>query len=128
LPKKQRVERTRGGGRYTESEFWSFIRSGLRAKHSRWAPRYAALAAARRPSKDKKNLRLKWQFQCAKCRKWKQQKEVQVDHIEECGSLRSFDDLPGFVERMFCEVEGYRILCIPCHNKITQENKKNAGK
>lgn len=124
MPKgKQRVARTRGGGKYTESSFFGFIRSGLRAKYSRWGPRYAALAAARRPSKDKTNARLKWQFQCSKCKKWKKQAEVEVDHIVPAGSLRCFEDLPGFVERLFCEQEGLRILCKPCHLKITKEAK-----
>lgn len=123
---KARVVKTRGGGRYSESQFWGFIRSGLRSKYQRWAPRYAVLAAARRPSKDKKNLKLKWQFQCAKCKRWKKQTDVEVDHIEPCGSLRSFEDLPGFVERLFCEIEGLRVVCKVCHKKITKE-AKDAG-
>ena len=127
MAKRILVERTRGGGKYTEAAFWAFIRSGLRAKHSRWGPRYAALEAARRPSKDKKNLRLKWQFQCAICKKWFAQKEVEVDHIIPCGSLKSYEDLPGFVKRMFVEVEGYRICCKPDHLKITKESKDNAS-
>lgn len=124
MPKKrQLVPRTRGGGAYTEAAFWAFIRSGLRAKHSRWAPRYAALAAARRPSKSKTNARLKWEFKCAICNKWHAQKEVEVDHIIPCGSLKCYEDLPGFVERMFVEVEGYRICCKVCHLKITKESR-----
>jgi hypothetical protein len=119
------VERTRGGGRYTESAFFGFIRSGLRNKYVRWPPRYEVLREARRPSKDKKNARLKWQFQCAKCRRWKAQKDVEVDHIIPAGSLRCFEDLPGFCERLFCEKEGLRVLCRTCHKKITDEQRNS---
>jgi len=115
------VQKTRGGGKYTESGFFSFIRSGLRSKYMRWPPRYEVLRAARRPSKDKSNPRLKWQFKCAICKKWKAQKEVEVDHKIPCGSLRSFEDLPGFCSRLFCEADGLRVLCKTCHLKITQE-------
>jgi hypothetical protein len=39
-------------------------------------------------------------------------KEVHIDHIEECGSLRSFDDIQGFIERLTIEdVNGYQVLC-----------------
>lgn len=117
--RKSRVEKTRGGGKYTESGFFSFIRSGLRSKYQRWAPRYAVLAAAKRPSKSD-NPRLKWEFQCAICKKWHPQKLVEVDHIVPCGSLKAFSDLPGFVERLFCEQEDLRVLCKPCHLKITK--------
>lgn len=121
--KKPRVERTHGGGRYTTSGFYSFIRSGLRQKYSRWGPRYDVLEAARRPSKSKTNPRLKWEFKCAKCRGWHAQKDVEVDHITPVGSLRSFDDLPGFAERMFCEQDGLRVVCRSCHQKITNAER-----
>ena len=128
MAKKQLVPRTRGGGRYTESSFWSFIRSALRQKSRRWGPIYECLNDAKRPSKDKKNLRLKWQYQCAKCRRWKAQKEVSVDHIKPAGSLRSGDDLKAFVETLFCEKDNLQVLCSSCHTKKTAEDKENAAK
>ena len=118
--RKSRVERTRGGGKYTEAGFFSFIRSGLRSKYQRWAPRYAALAAAKRSSENKDNPRLKWEFVCAICNQWHPQKNVEVDHIIPCGSLKRFSDLPGFVERLLCEQEDLRVVCKQCHLKITK--------
>ena len=119
-PVKQRVPRTRGGGTYTESQFWGFIRAGLRSKYVRWPPRYKVLREASRPVTGKRH---KTEYQCAECSKWLKQSEVEVDHIEPCGSLRSFDDLPGFVERLFCEPDKLRVLCKPCHLRITKESK-----
>jgi len=40
-----------------------------------------------------------------------------VDHVRPAGALRSFDDLPGFVARLFCEKEGLQVLCNECHLK-----------
>ena len=123
---KQRVERTRGGGRYTESGFWGFIRAGLRAKYSRWGPRYDVLAAAKRPYKGP-NARQKHAYECSQCKQLFAQKEVEVDHIIECGSLRGFDDLVGFVKRLFCEADGLRVVCKPCHLQITAATRAARG-
>lgn len=53
------------------------------------------------------------------------QAKVEKDHIVPCGSLKSYEDLPGFVERLFAPVTGYRILCKPCHKIITKEARAN---
>jgi hypothetical protein len=113
---KPRVPRTRGGGTMTEAAYWSFLRSGLRSKSQRWPPRFKALNDARRFVKGKRH---KWEYLCAECHKWHKQKEVEVDHIVPCGTLKAYSDLPGFVERLFCEGDGLRIVCKPCHKRIT---------
>lgn len=118
MPSRKLVPRTRGGGRYTEAGFWAFVRSGLRQKWSRWGPRYDALEAARRKSKSD-NKRLKWEFQCSRCKCWFPQKEVEVDHLIACGSLKSWDDIAGFAKRLFVEQDMLRVLCKPCHLIIT---------
>ena len=111
------------GGRYTESQFWGFIRSALRQKSRRWPPIYEVLAKAKRPSKST-NKRLKWEYLCAKCKKWYPQKEVSVDHIIPAGSLRTQEDLAGFVERLFCEADGLQVLCDKCHMAKSTEERK----
>ena len=112
--KTNRVSRTRAGNTWTEAGFWSYLRSGLRQLSKRWPPRRLCLLAARRPYVGP-NKRAKWQHQCETCGEWFLEKDVQVDHREPCGSLKSFDDLPGFCERLFCEGEGMRVLCLACH-------------
>jgi len=48
-------------------------------------------------------------------------KEIQVDHVEPCGSLKTFEDLPGFVRRLFCEADGLQVLCkANCHRRKTK--------
>lgn len=116
-----RVPRTRAGEEWTEARFFSFIRSGLRQMSRRWPPIVRqAIHKARRPYKGP-NKRQKWEVQCAACEAWYKAAEVQVDHIIPCGSLKSFSDLPGFAERLFCEADGLRVLCKPCHKKRTEE-------
>jgi len=113
--KKISSPRTRAGGEMTEARFFAFLRSGLRQMSRRWPPlvRHAMVAVRRKNESD--NKRLKWEFQCATCRAWRPAKQVEVDHIVPCGSLKSFDDLRGFTERLFCEAEGLRVLCNVCH-------------
>lgn len=107
---------------WTSAKFWAFIRSGLRSKSSRWPPKYEVLAEARRPSQSV-NKRLKYEFQCSSCKQWFPQKEVAVDHIVPVGTLKSFSDLPGFVERLFCSKEGFQVLCKEEHQKKTNEER-----
>jgi len=120
---KRTIDRPFASGTMTKAAFFSFIRAGLRQKSRRWKPIYDCLNAARRPSKDKRNKRLKWQFQCAKCKRWKARTEVTVDHIKPCGSLNSLEDLPNFVKTLFCEVDNLQCLCKTCHDKKTTEDR-----
>lgn len=117
-PKKEKVPRTRASGTMTESAFWSWIRSALRQKSRWWKPISDVKKAARRPYNGD-NKRQKFEYQCAICEDWFPDKQTEVDHIVPAGSLKSSDDLKGFVERLFCEAEGLRVLCKDCHYQIT---------
>jgi hypothetical protein len=106
---------------WTTAKYWAFIRSGIRAKWGRWPPKFEALQAVRRNKPKTKKGRHKFEFKCSQCGKWFMQKEVEVDHIEPTGSLNCYEDLPGFVERMFVPSSKLRVVCKPCHRKITNE-------
>lgn len=116
--------KTHAGNTWTKARFFSFIRSALRRTFIRWPPNYAARKLARRPYTGKNKLQ-KWEYQCAHCRKWHLGKNTQIDHIVPCGSLQSFDDLPGFTKRLLCEADGLQLLCKPCHKKVTDEQRKH---
>lgn len=120
---KKQVDRPFASGTMTKAAFFSFIRSGLRQKSRRWKPIYDCLNAAKRPSKSK-NKRLKWEYRCAKCKKWKARADVTVDHIVPCGSLNTLEDLPMFVKTLFCEIDNLQILCDACHTAKTQKERK----
>jgi len=119
--KRTLVPRTRAGGKWTEARYWGFIRSALREANRRFPPRYAAKAAAK---KSVTGQRHRFEFQCAECKQWFKDKEVQVDHIVPAGTLRKYEDLPQFVENMFCEADGLQVLCKPCHQIKTNAERE----
>ena len=97
-----------------DSKFWSSIRSALRRKSMFWPPIQACKRNARRAYTGP-NKRQKWEHQCASCSGWFKGSEVEVDHVIPAGSLTKSEDLPGFVDRLFCDVSGLRLLCKACH-------------
>lgn len=116
--------KTRGCNTMTESAFWSMIRSALRQKSRWWPPVKLAKQRARRIYHGL-NKRQKYEYQCNDCKRWFIEKDISVDHIIPCGSLTCADDLPVFVEKMFCEVEGLQVLCGDCHSKKTANERNN---
>lgn len=121
--KKPRVTKTRNAGTMSESAFWSFIRSGLRQKSRWWKPITQCKLEAKRPYKGT-NKRQKFEYQCNECKNWFIEKLINVDHIHPAGSLKCADDLPAFVERLFCETDNLQVLCEACHNIKTQNERK----
>ncbi len=122
-----RVARTRAGGEWTEAGMWGFMRSGFRRMSLRWPPivRQALERARRRYSGT--NKQQKWEYQCAECAAWFPRKLVAVDHVVPVGSLRSWDDVRGFLERLFVEVDGLRVACVGCHEIRTQRDRLNGS-
>lgn len=120
--KRSRVPKTRNSGTMTESAFWSFIRSALRQKSRWWKPISEAKAKAKRPYKGC-NKRQKFEYQCNQCKDWFPEKKINVDHIIPAGTLTCGGDLPGFIERLFCELDNLQVLCETCHNKKTADEK-----
>ncbi len=118
-----RKPRTRGAGTYTEAAFWAMIRFTLREKSRYWKP----IALCRKNHRRKVQTvgkRWKYEYQCNNCHNWFDIKDIEVDHIVPVGSLNCADDLPGFVTRLFAEVESLQILCSQCHLLKTQQEKK----
>ena len=108
----------------TDTRFFTWLRSQLRRISVKWKPRNDAKNAARRTYKGE-NRRRRGEYQWAACREWFAGKEIQVDHITPCGTLKSYADLPNFVERLFCDVEGFRVLCAPCHQQVTNKARRD---
>jgi len=119
---KSKIIKNRNNGTLSESGFWSFIRSSLRQKSRWWKPIAQCKINNRRIYKGT-NKRQKWEYQCNKCKNWFPDKKINVDHIIPAGTLKCANDLPEFVEKLFCEIDGLQILCTDCHdNKTIKDN------
>jgi 5-methylcytosine-specific restriction endonuclease McrA len=66
------------------------------------------------------------QYRCEKCKKVFKLREVQCDHINPCVPLTGWDNMQGFVLRLFCPSDQLQVLCQDnCHQrKSNSENKK----
>jgi hypothetical protein len=110
--------KTRANSTMTDAAFFGMIRGTLRRKSMHWKPIINTLIEAQRPSQSD-NPRLKWEYQCAFCCDWHPKKFVEVDHIVDVGTLTCYEDLPSFVENLFCESDKLRVLCHKCHDTKT---------
>jgi len=119
-----RVSKHRNANTQSEAAFWGSVRSALRRAFRYWKPATQAKMEARRRYEGS-NKRQRWEYKCAACRDWHADKNVQIDHIIPVGSLKSGDDLKGFLERLTPE-DGFQILCRPCHQ--TKTNKERGKK
>lgn len=106
----------------TKPNLFVFLRSALRSASRRYPTLYEALAAAKEPYKGK-NPRQKYQYRCASCNGAFSGKEVSIDHIVDCGTMKDWGDVEGFVKRLFCNADGLQVLCSPCHDVKTYQSK-----
>lgn len=87
-----------------------------------WPPRFEAIQKSRRAVTGKRH---KWEIKCAICKKWWQQKYIQVDHIEPVGTLKAYEHLPDFVRKLFVSSDKLRTVCKDCHQTLTNEGRDN---
>lgn len=111
---------------YDDKQFFVWLRSALRSASRKYPPIFQALAAAKRPYTGN-NPRQKVCYECASCGIMASTKEVAVDHRIDCGKLSSWDDVQGFMERLFCGPNGLDVLCHICHDRKTYSSKHNVS-
>lgn len=103
----------------------AFIVSVLRAGTRRWPPKYETLVEAK--TKKKVNIltgRMAQHYRCAKCKRDFPATGIEVDHIQPVVDAAGFTTWDSYIERMFCDKEGFQILCKPCHKKKTLKEKE----
>ena len=107
---------------WTDSRYWSFLRSALRRAWTKYPNKYKVLNAAKR-RKLNATGKQKYEYKCNECHNFYAGKNVSVDHITPAGSLRSYDDLAGFCSRLFCSIEELQVLCFKCHKAKTNAER-----
>lgn len=56
-------------------------------------------------------------FYCENC--FEKTPKINIDHIEKVGKVDA-----GFIKRLFCSSDGLLALCLECHRKKTNEERK----
>jgi 5-methylcytosine-specific restriction endonuclease McrA len=105
----------------------SFIKSALRG--ARWPMKYEAIKRAY--EKDGINPRTGRKcklHRCQHCRELFPQNGVQADHIIPVVGPEGFTTWDEYIERLYCEAEGFQILCKACHAKVTKEEQEERRK
>lgn len=110
----------------TEAQYWSKVRGAFRKAFAYWKPAQLAMKAAEcgtrinpKTGKDRKIYR------CAICGEADYPEEMQIDHVDPCGSLRSLEDLAPFLDKLTCEdTDQFQVLHKTCHQAKTNEGRK----
>jgi 5-methylcytosine-specific restriction endonuclease McrA len=108
---KQKPDKPCNGGKWTVARKNSFIMSALRRASYRWGP----VHEARKASKIAYNT-----YVCAACKKTFGTKQIKIDHIEPVKDVTGKDNSwDSVIRRLFCEVDGFQVLCRGCHDLKT---------
>ena len=124
----KRVAKTHCDGTWTASQYRSFIKSGLRRMSFRWRPKTNCKKAARLPQKQMgKNGRLVFFSKCELCKEEMPETMVEVDHKEPVVPIEGFSTWDEVIDRLFCDSDGLRVLCKPCHKEVTKKQRQQAA-
>ena len=112
------------GGQWTAARYRSFIMSALR--RAQWPVKYAAIKTAYKGDGINPATGRKCKLhECQRCKKLFPAKDVRADHIKPIVPVTGFDTWDKTIERLFCEIGGFQVLCVPCHKiKTDEENRQ----
>jgi len=101
----------------------ALILNQLRKASIIWSGRKMALDKARvklfeKYTKDGQKKLYKFYWKCSNCKQlFRNQSQVEVDHIKEIGSFTG--DWNEFIDKLFCNHDNLQVLCVICHLKKT---------
>lgn len=101
-----------------------FVINALRRAIFKWVPRRVALDSAEVHEGEytiiKEKDRSRKKFKCNECKGIFRSKEINVDHIQPVvDPEKGFVGFDEYIERMFCKVDGFQVLCKECHDVKT---------
>jgi len=126
---KWKESNPRCAGMMTEANYRAMIKNCLRSLHRTWGGANQAKLDSRDGSKvvNPKTGRECIAHICAHCDTKLMDKEVEVDHIEPFVPISMtweymmrYSTLVQVADRLFCEPDGYEVLCKDCHYCKTQ--------
>ena len=111
---------------WTDAKFKGWIISLLRRGTMRYPPRNECLNKAKTDKKiNPASGRLAQHFKCKKCKKDFPAKQVVVDHIKPAvDPKKGFVDWDTYIERMFCALKNFQVLCKPCHDTKSAKERE----
>ena len=123
-PVKRRTDIPRPycNGNWTVAGFQNFVRSALRK--APWPPKYRAVEAAFvgngiNPATGRQ-CKL---HRCETCLGLFPQNGVQADHIVPVVGPEGFQSWDLYIQRLFVDSSGFRILCKKCHKEVTEKER-----
>lgn len=118
------------GGLWTPARFRSFVTSALRTASQRWPPKFEALKQALEGKQvNQKTGKLANHYRCAACEGLFVSSDVNVDHIKPVvDPKKGFKTWDEYIDRLFCELSNFQVLCRPCHKEKTQKEKEQRKK
>lgn len=106
-----------------------FIIATLRRASYRWPERTKALGRARVE---------RGVYKCESCGYLGKKNDMQLDHVLPIVPIDGWDTWDGYIKRLFCQSEGFAVLCRSCHSaksatearlrKIKRQEKKELDK
>lgn len=108
----------------TERKFIEWLRSQLRNSFWKKHPvRLEIMKAGRKRMLNKKSGRMSYHHQCNKCKQWKPESEIEVNHIETVGTL-TLDNVAEHVARLaIVDTKKLEKCCKDCHSIITYSER-----
>jgi 5-methylcytosine-specific restriction endonuclease McrA len=102
-------------------------------RRAQWPAKYASIATAFVKDginpKTGKPCKL---HRCPECKELLPKGKMHADHIVPIVPLTGFDSWDNVIARLYCEIEGFKPLCKPCHSVKTkienQERRANKNK
>jgi hypothetical protein len=107
-----------------DTKLKNFCINVLRKASFKWKPRAEAKKRYRVPNGKFKNGKTKYGYQCAMCEEIFMSKDVKMDHIDPAVPLEGWQGFDVYIERMFCDEDGFQCLCGPCHDEKTNEERE----
>lgn len=115
----------------TQSEFYVWLRGLLRRGWSKHPLRVQKIVSSRfkvdKKFKNGKTTKV-WHCKCEMCGTSGPQKDFEVDHIVPAGSLRCYEDILGFLERLlYIGDKDLRIVCKECNRILAYADKQGVS-